>query len=218
MLQLGFYFAIDFRRYDVNNILSKINFTTEMTEWLVENWMELFGSIGGFVMVYYSIKQSRMTWFWNFISATLYIFIFFRVKLYGNVLIFTYYALASIYGWFKWGRKTTDLKITYESGRMRVFNYVAATMVSLILGFLMGRYTDVSSAYGDAFITIFSILATGQAIFKKMENWISWFFVNLMAVVVYAQQGLYMTVALYVLLLAMSALGWTEWKKSKNMK
>ena len=96
----------------------------------------------------------------------------------------------------------------------------------LILGlFLSGAayylisFTNQESAVLDSFVTVFSIIATYLTAQKIIENWFYWWVINVLAMVLYFEQGMENSVLLYLTYLLLSFYGYREWRlrlKSKN--
>jgi nicotinamide mononucleotide transporter len=57
-----------------------------------------------------------------------------------------------------------------------------------------------------------SILAQVLLIERKLENWVVWITVNVIAVPLYAYKGLYLTAVLYAVFLVNAVYGWRAWK------
>ena len=48
---------------------------------------------------------------------------------------------------------------------------------------------------------------------KYVQNWPAWLVVNAASVALFAYKGLWLTVLLYTLFLAMSVAGWRQWRR-----
>ena len=86
--------------------------------------------------------------------------------------------------------------------------------MSLLLGFSMS-YTDQALPYLDSLISIFGILATYLTTEKHIENWIIWIFVNLLSILLFTQQKLYLSAFLFGAYLLLSIIGLVSWNKEK---
>ena len=93
---------------------------------------------------------------------------------------------------------------------------LAAVFVLLYSGiwFILSRYTDSPVPEWDSFITSLSVVATWMLARKIYEHWYLWILVNAASVIIFAVRGLYPTVILYAVYLAMSFGGLKVWKKS----
>ena len=76
----------------------------------------------------------------------------------------------------------------------------------------MGRLTDASLPYVDAFTTMLSLLAQWWLNKKYLENWLLWVAADTVYLYQYAAKGLYLTTALYAVFLVMAIIGYRQWK------
>ena len=84
----------------------------------------------------------------------------------------------------------------------------------MVWGYLMANNTNADFPYGDAFTTVASLVAQFLLARKKLENWIIWIVVDLVAIVIYSLKGLYLTTFLYGVYLLLSAKGLYDWRQS----
>ncbi len=75
------------------------------------------------------------------------------------------------------------------------------------------RFTDTDVPWWDAFPTAASVLGQWLLGRKYVENWPVWIAVNLVAIGLFAYKGLWLTVVLYAIFVAMSLLGWRAWRQ-----
>jgi nicotinamide mononucleotide transporter len=76
--------------------------------------------------------------------------------------------------------------------------------------------TDASFVYPDAFTTVASLVAQFLLARKKLENWILWILVDIVAINIYLRKDLELTAGLYTILLILSIIGLLRWFKSYN--
>ncbi|RMD68810.1 MAG: nicotinamide riboside transporter PnuC, partial [Bacteroidetes bacterium] len=81
-------------------------------------------------------------------------------------------------------------------------------------GWFMATHTDADFPYFDAFTTVASLVAQYLMARKKLENWIIWIIVDVVAIQIYYLKGLYVTSFLFVVYLGLSIKGWIDWKRS----
>ena len=75
------------------------------------------------------------------------------------------------------------------------------------------RFTDTDVPWWDAFPTAASVLGQWLLGRKYVENWPVWIVVNVVGVGLFAYKGLWLTVVLYALFVAMSVVGWRAWRR-----
>jgi nicotinamide mononucleotide transporter len=71
-----------------------------------------------------------------------------------------------------------------------------------------------SSPVMDASTTAYSIVGQFLLNFKITENWIIWFVVDVIYVVIYIQQSLYVTAGLYAVFVVLCIKGYIDWRKT----
>lgn len=72
------------------------------TDWLSNNYFEIFGAVTGIIYVFLEIKQNIWLWPVGIITSAVYIWIFFTGKLYADMSLQAYYLVISILGWYWW--------------------------------------------------------------------------------------------------------------------
>jgi nicotinamide mononucleotide transporter len=72
--------------------------------WLINNYIEVFGAITGIVYVFLEIKQNIWLWPVGIVTTAVYIWIFFISKFYADMSLQGYYLVISGLGWYWWTR------------------------------------------------------------------------------------------------------------------
>jgi len=106
------------------------------------------------------------------------------------------------------------LKVSRISFRIALILIIIFAGLWMVMYFALSRLTDSPVPGWDAFITSLSIIGTWMLARKIYEHWYLWIVVNFVSVILYFTRGLYPTVILYFVYLAMSFLGLKAWKKS----
>ncbi|MBN2666973.1 MAG: nicotinamide mononucleotide transporter [Bacteroidales bacterium] len=225
-----------------------------ITEWLANNWLEIFGAITGIIYVFLEIRQNIWLWPVGLVTSAVYIIVFFTSKFYADMSLQGYYLVISCIGWYWWirgtgqraqgaghrakgkGQRAQDTghraqgeeQMTGGQGdegteglqvtRVKMITGLILTSVFILLysgvWFILSRYTDSPVPEWDSFITSLSVVATWMLARKIYEHWYLWILVNAASVVIFMARGLYPTVILYAVYLAMSFAGLKVWKKS----
>jgi nicotinamide mononucleotide transporter len=71
-------------------------------EWLTDNFIELFGAVTGILYVILEVKQNRWLWFVGIVTSAVYVWVFFKGKLYADMSLQGYYLVISFWGWYWW--------------------------------------------------------------------------------------------------------------------
>ena len=188
-------------------------------EWTLSNKVELSGTVFGLIYIWLSIRQSLYTWPAGIITSLLYCWVFFESKFYAGMGLQVYYVIISLYGWWSWqrggqsGLDDKKLSVSCTNRNLWIKLFCINLLVTLLMYYLLGRYTDSPIPFGDAFTTSLSIIATWMLARKKIEQWLIWIFIDLVSSGLYLYRGLYATVFLFTVYMVMAVIGYYEWRK-----
>lgn len=190
----------------------------ELFVWLKDNYLELFGTLAGFVYIYFEIKEKIWLWPLGIITSALYIIVFFSAKIYADMGLQVYYLVVSIYGWYWWlnGKKQGENKLAVTNIAQKDFFTLGGITIILFIGIsqILIHLTDSEIPYIDSLTTSLSITATWMLARKIIEQWYIWIFVNALSIGVYVYKELYVTVILFAVYTVLAIVGLLEWQKS----
>lgn len=174
--------------------------------------LEIAAVSTSFACTYLCNLQSRMNYPLGVITTALYAWLTFDAGLIGSAALNAYLVPVLAYGWFRWGKDTRTRPVAHVNGWW-IPVYIAFT--AAVWGICVLIVTALGGQLGpwDTAILVLSILAQALLDNKKMETWIIWVMVNVIALYVYSSQGLWLVTAQYVLFLANTILGWMEWRR-----
>ena len=188
-------------------------------DWAFSNKVELSGTVFGLIYVWLSIRQSLFTWPAGIITSLLYCWVLFDAKFYAGMGLQGYYVVISIYGWWSWQQGGNgdsgdeQLHVSHTGSKLWIKLFILNLLLTILMYYLLGRYTDSPIPFGDAFTTSLSIIATWMLARKKIEQWLIWIFIDLVSAGLYLYRGLYPTVFLFVVYTIMAGIGYLEWHK-----
>ena len=81
-----------------------------IANWIIDNYIEVFGAITGIIYVFLEIRQTIWLWPLGIITSILYILVFFSSKFYADAGLQFYYLFISFYGWYWWEGRSTELR------------------------------------------------------------------------------------------------------------
>lgn len=87
-----------------------------ITLWLSNNYVEVFGAVAGIIYVFLEIRQTIWLWPVGLITSAVYILVFFESKFYADMSLQGYYLVISVLGWY-WWRKGAGLRAQSEVQR-----------------------------------------------------------------------------------------------------
>ena len=173
--------------------------------------------IFGLVCVWLTVRQNIWCWPTGLVQVSLYVFIFYQVKLYSDLMLHFVYIGLQIYGWYHWlhgGKNRANLPVSKLGSRSRIAWALIAIAGAGGWGYLMATYTDAAVPYGDAFTTVASLIAQWFMARKRLESWLFWIAVDVVAIGIYWHKSLYLTSGLYVVFLVLATIGWFEWRRT----
>ena len=180
-------------------------------------WIEAIAVVAGLVCVALTVRQNVWCWPVGLIQVSLYIVIFYNVKLYSDMLLHGIYVVLQFYGWHHWlhgGEAQGRLAVSSLSVRS-IAGWVAASALGCAAwGHAMASFTDAAAPYADAFIAVASLIAQWLMTRKNLESWFFWIAVDVVAIGVYLYKHLYLTAGLYALFLGLAVVGFFSWRKS----
>ncbi len=179
--------------------------------------VELVGVVFGILYVWLAIRESVWCWPAGLANALLFLVVFSHARLYGSAALQGLYLWLSIYGWHQWlrgGEGQGRLAVARSPARSALALGAAAFLATAgFWGYLRFR-TDAALPLPDAATTAFSLAAQWMTTRKWIESWLVWIAVDVVYVVMYLSQRLYLTAALYLVFLVMAGLGYREWHRS----
>ena len=200
-------------------------------DWLLTNYIEIFGAVTGIIYVFLEIRQNIWLWPVGIITSAVYIWVFFTNKFYADMSLQGYYLVISCLGWYWWARgkkgrmgerenggmeerEKNELEVTRLGLKTGIILAIVFVLLYAIMWLVLTRLTDSPVPARDSFITSLSIVATWMLARKIYEHWFLWIVVNFVSAVLFITRGLYPTAVLYVVYGIMSFAGLVAWKKT----
>ncbi len=178
------------------------------------SWTEIIAASLGVANVWLVVRRSVWNYPFGIAMVTLYAFVFFQARLYSDAILQGYYFVVQIYGWWYWlkGRGGDGLIRVEAIGLRGRSAAAAATLAGAAAGgWFFSHYTNAAAPWLDAFIASASVTAQYLMSIRKIENWVWWIVVDVVAIGVYCWKGLYPTTVLYAIFLGLSVWGLIGW-------
>ncbi len=181
------------------------------------DWLELFAAALGIVSVACMVRRNILVFPTGIVMVLIYTWIFYREKLYSDMLLQVFFAVVQAHGWWLWQRaeRADDERVAVRRLSQNQWIWTGVCLLGgfLGLGWAMDNWTDAAMPYMDAFVTVESVLAQIWMNRRYVENWVLWIGVNQVAVFLYAAKSLWFTAVLYGVFLAMAVAGYLEWSR-----
>jgi len=196
--------------------MSELLFAEAFTLWgSPATWLELVAVVIALAMVGCNIREIHWGWPLAIISSVMYYAVFWRSKLYGDASLQIFFAVVASWGWYQWLRGVRPDGSALKVERLGRTGIARALLACALLwpatGLFLKTYTDTDVPWWDAFPTALSLVGQFLLGRKYIENWLVWIVVNAVSITLFAYKGLWLTVILYTVFVALSVAGWRTW-------
>ena len=194
------------------------------------SYIEFFGTLFTIACVWYTARAKVISWPLGIIGTILYIFLFYQIRLYADVFEQGYFLATGFLGWWVWLHpkiKNTDdqdqqLKISKNSLKQNgiilliiIIGTALLTYVVSNLNIWMPQYfpEPAASPMLDAFTTVMSFVAQWLLVRKKIESWVLWIIIDVIAIWLYWSKGVKFVSIEYILFFFIAIYGLHSWLK-----
>ena len=182
------------------------------------NLLELAASLFGLVNIALLTRRS----IWNFpfaiVSVTCAGLVLRDARLYAEAGLQAFFVLANLWGWWLWLKSGPDEQSAVDVGWMQRGQRLGWLSVTLALsgslGWLLHRFTDAALPFADSAVAGASIAAQILLALRRVENWIVWIVIDIVAIALYVSRGLPLLALLYAAFLVLSLIGLRDWAKA----
>lgn len=193
------------------------------------SYIEFTGVVFGLIAVWLSAKAHILSWPIGIINVILAAILYFQIQLYPDMFLQIFFFVTNIIGWWRWANpkpneadKKQELKVSYMKKNQLIFTVLIAVAGTFILGQFASNLHEwfpkifskpSAYPYVDSFITVMSVLTTFYMIEKKVESWIIWIIVDIIATVLYYIKGVKFYSLEYLIFTIIAAYGLLHWAK-----
>ena len=194
------------------------------------SYLEFGGTLFNLASVLLVARRNIWTWPIATIGVILFGILFYQIQLYADFFEQIYYLIAGIWGWYLWqvGKaKSTDNKVRVSSNsrRANVWWAVGIAVGSVTLTWVLSQLTIWSPALFpspaslpalDATTTVMSFAATILMIRRRVESWVLWIAVDVIAVGLYYYKAVPFIALLYLVFLGIAISGFVGWRRASR--
>ncbi len=180
------------------------------------NPLEIVAVLLGITNIVLLIRRSIWNYAFGIATVILYFEIFCEARLYSDMGLQLFFVVVQGWGWWAWARAGGmggPVKVEKLSVRQRCLWLVAIVAATALWGTGMARLTDAAAPYWDAAVAMGSVAAQILLVRRKVENWLLWVAVDMLAIGLYVSRDLWLTAGLYGLFLILSIVGFIEWRR-----
>ena len=189
-------------------------------------WVEAVAALLILVNVWLIARRSIWNYAFGLAGVTIYGWVFFTRHLYSDTLLQIFFFIVQFYGLRQWRRSQVavgEIVVERLSALARM-QWVGGIVLAIVCwGWLMRNFTNASLPFLDASVAMTSVAAQILMSRRKLENWWLWIVANVLSVGLYAyksivdpQHPLWITAALYVLLLGIAIWGLVRWRAARH--
>lgn len=184
------------------------------------SWVEIAGFVTGALCVWLVVRRN----IWNFAvgmaNNVFFGVLFLQVGLYAEAWLQVVYFVLGAIGWYWWlhgGADRTQLVVR----RTPLWAWAAvAAFIALgtwLLWLVLTSHTDSTVPVPDALTTALSLGAQLMLNRKWIGNWLLWITADVIYIGLYIHKELYLTAALYCLILALCVTGLLQWRRAARV-
>ncbi len=199
------------------------------------SYIEFVGTLAGAVAVWLSARANIWSWPIGLINVTLFFFLFYQVQLYPDMFLQVFFFVTNIIGWWRWSNPRAgeanakkELKVSFMDRKKLIGWILGGIAGTFLLGSFAAKLHDyfptifnLPSAfpYADSFVTVMSIVGTYFMVNKKIECWILWIIVDIVATYMYFMKGIKFVGIEYLAFCFIAAFGLWNWlREYKEMQ
>jgi nicotinamide mononucleotide transporter len=193
------------------------------------SYLEFFGVVFGLGAVALSAKANIWSWPIGVVNVVLAFFFYYQIQLYPDMALQVFFCVTNLIGWWRWANpkpgeenRKKELKVS----TMKFKQFILIALIGLIGTFFFGYLASnlhewlpglfslpSSFPYADSFILVMSIVTTFLMIQKKVECWVLWIIIDVIATILYFVKGAKFYSVEYLVLTLLAAFGLWHWIK-----
>ena len=167
--------------------------------------------------VWLTTRRSLWNYPFSLASVALYAHIFYVVKLYADMSLQVFFAVALLYGLHEWRNfRAGDgtVRVSHVRRHEVLAGGLAGAAGAGALGWFTSTHTDAALPWFDATLTAASLVGTWWAARRRIESWWLWIAVDVVYVGVYLVKGLALTAVLYAAFVVLAVVGLVGWRRA----
>lgn len=180
--------------------------------------LSLLSGMLGVCSVVLGAQGNILTFVFGFAQVGTYTYLCCLERFYAEIAMNAYYFVTMIYGVYCWRKRLNkDDRMNVQTRTMQP--YMLATMLvvvlvaSIVIGWLLARYTDDSQPYLDAFTTMPALIAQILMVLVFREQWYLWLVVDILATIMWLRAGNYCMAAQYAFWCTNCLYGYVQWTR-----
>lgn len=184
--------------------------------WAATSQLEIVSVLFGLVYVILAARENIWCWPAAFIGTGTAIFLFWDASLLMESALNVYYLAMAIFGWWQWrggGGIKSSLVISSWKTHQHFIAIALIGVLTLVSGYFLSTRSQAALPYVDSFTTWSAVITTWMVTRKILENWLYWIVIDLVAMWLFSERGLYLYALLFFLYTLIAVTGYFQWKK-----
>lgn len=176
--------------------------------------LSVCSGIAGVISVVLCSQKKYAFYFWSILQLITIMIISYQTDLFGKVLENSFYLVTILIGMLTWTYNNV------QSRKMDKFDYMLFTIVFLPLAFAMSymivTHYNYDQIWLDTITTTIGIIAQIMLILRFKEQWILWFILDVLCVILWAKDGNWCLMTQYIFWTINCIYGYFYWRYEKN--
>lgn len=184
-----------------------------------DSWLSMIAGLAGVISVVLCAKGKLSFYFIGFIQTGICLWLTLEARFYGEFAENIFYIVTMIWGIFIWKKNMN----TNDDGSQQVkakkftlvqwiISIVSTGVLTLGTGYAL-TLIDSQQAYTDAATNVFAIFAQILMVKGYREQWIWWLVIDVLCLKMWAVDGNWSMVAMYIAWTINCIYGWYNWSK-----
>lgn len=177
--------------------------------------IEIVSVIFNLLYVILLMRENIWCWICGIIGSALGIFLMIHANLYSEAILYTFYVVVGIYGWWVWKTKgkTSDFVIIKWPIKPHLMAIAIGWSAAVLLALFFSQQTDADYPWVDAHTTVFSFVASYMQAHKVLSSWLFWIIINGITIWLYGMKGLNFYSAQMIIYFGLSVWGYFDWRR-----
>lgn len=174
---------------------------------IVLNPIEFIAVATSYTCTILFLLQKRVSYAYGVVSTFFLCILFYTQGLLSLAIFNGALVLSLVYGYFRWGPDGKPIPVTITSDNSWANYILYFTCIFVIFYYFVGGMIT------DNFLASASAMAQLMLDNKKIENWFIWIVVNIISIVLFWQQGMYLLMIQFIFFLINAIFALFYWKR-----
>ena len=174
--------------------------------------------IAGVISVVLCSQKKYAFYFWGVLQLVTIMIISYQTGLHGKLVENAFYLITMFIGMNIWKEKTTDNTTqvrTMNRGDYVIFGCLFLPFATILSYSIVSQYNTEQIAL-DIITTIIGIIAQFMLVLRFREQWVLWFILDVLCVVLWAKDGNWCLMTQYIFWSINCIYGFFYWRYAKN--